>query len=63
VNRARDDYKKQYQEMELNAEFNEIVCISDLKMLKLACETSIYARTDEINCHYFMTLSDLRYVV
>ena len=42
--------------MELDAEFKEIACISDFKMLTLACETSIYARTAEINCHYLMTL-------
>ena len=59
---ARDDYKKQYR-MELDAEFNEIACISDFKMLTLISETSIYARTAEINCHYLMTLSDLRYAV
>ena len=35
----RDDYEK--QEMELDAEFNEIACISDFKMLTLASETSI----------------------
>ena len=36
--------------MELDAEFNEIACISDFKMLTLASETSIYARTAEIKC-------------
>ena len=36
--------------MELDAEFNEIACISEFKMLKLASETSIYARTAEIKC-------------
>ena len=30
--------------------------ISDLKMLTLASETSIFARTAEINCYYLMTL-------
>ena len=45
--------------MELDAEFNEIACISDFKMLTLASKTSIYARTDEINCHYLITLSVL----
>ena len=35
--------------MEFNAEFNEIACISDSKRLTLASETSIYARTVEIN--------------
>ena len=49
--------------MELNAEFNEIACISDFKMLTLAGETSIYARTAEINCHYLMTLSVMGYAV
>ena len=49
--------------MELDTEFNEIACISDFKMLTLASETSIYARTDEIKCHYLMTLSVLRYAV
>ena len=49
--------------MELDAEFNEIACISDFKMLSLASETSIYARTAEINCHYSMTLHVLRYGV
>ena len=33
--------------MELDAEFNEIASISDFKMLTLASETSIYARTNE----------------
>ena len=49
--------------MELNDEFNEIACISDFKGLTLASETSIFARTAEINCHYLMTLSVLRYAV
>ena len=49
--------------MEVDAEFNEIACISDFKMLTLASKTSIYERTDEINCHYLMTLSVLRYAV
>ena len=49
--------------MELDAEFNEIACISDFKMLTLASDTSIYARTAEINCYYLMTLSVLRYAV
>ena len=31
--------------MELNAEFDEIAYISDFKMLMLAIETLIYART------------------
>ena len=31
--------------------------ISDFQMLMLASDTSIYARTYEINCHYLMTLS------
>ena len=35
------------QEMELEAEFNEI-CISDFKMLKFASETLIDARTAEM---------------
>ena len=43
--------------MELDAEFKEIACISEFKMFTLASETSIYAQTAEINCHYFMTLS------
>ena len=30
----------------------ETACISDFKMLTLASETSIYARTAEINCYY-----------
>ena len=33
----------------------ENACISDFKMLTLASETSIYARTAEINFHYLMT--------
>ena len=49
--------------MELNAEFNEIACISYFKMLTLASETSIYAQNAEINCRYLMTLSVLRYAV
>ena len=49
--------------MELDAEFNEIACISDIKMLTIPSETSIYARTAEINCQCLMTLSALRYVV
>ena len=49
--------------MELDAEFNEIACISDFRMLTLAGEISIYARTDEIKCHYLMTLSILRYAI
>ena len=60
---TRDEYKKQYRKMELDAEFNEIAFISYFKMFKLASETSIYARTDEINCHYLMTLSVLRFSV
>ena len=43
------------------AEFNEIACISDFTMLTLASETSIYARTAEIKCHYLITLSVLRF--
>ena len=43
--------RKAVQEMGLDAEFNEIACISDFKMLTLAGETSIYARNAEINCH------------
>ena len=38
---------KAVHEMELDAEFYEIACISDFKMLTLASETSIYARTAE----------------
>ena len=49
--------------MVLDAEFKEIACISDFTMLTLTSETSIYARTAEINCHYLMTLSVLRYAV
>ena len=49
--------------MELDAEFIEIACISDFKMLTIVSETSIYARTAEINCHYLMTLSVLRHAV
>ena len=49
--------------MELDAEFNEIVCISDFKMLRFASKTSTYAQTAEINCHIVMTLSDLRFAV
>ena len=62
-NGARHDYKKAVQEMELDAEFNVIACISDFNTLTLASKTSIYARTDEINCHYLMTLSVLWYAV
>ena len=47
--------------MEFDAEFNEIACIFVFKMLTLASETSIFARTAEIN--YVMTLSVLRYAV
>ena len=54
--------RKAVQEMELEDEFNEIACISDFKMLTFAGETLIYARTAEINCHYYMTLSVLRYL-
>ena len=46
--------------MDLDAEFNEIACISDFKMLTFASETSIYSGTTEIKCHYLMTLSILR---
>ena len=35
---------------------HEIACISDFKMLTLASETSIIARTAEINYYYLMTL-------
>ena len=49
--------------MELDADFNETACISSFNMLTLASETSIYARTADINCHYLMTLSVLRYAV
>ena len=49
--------------MELDDEFNEIACISYFKKLTLASETSIYAGTDEINYHYLMTMSVLRYSV
>ena len=49
--------------MELDAEFNEIACISDFKMVTLASETSAYARTDDIHFYYLMTLSVLRYAV
>ena len=35
----------------------EIAGISDFEMLALASETSIYARTAQINCYYLMTLS------
>ena len=38
------------------ARHREIACISDFKMLTLANETSIFARTAEINCYYLMTL-------
>ena len=41
----------------------EIACISDLKMVMLVSETSIYARTAEINVYYLMKLSVLRYSV
>ena len=34
--------------MDLDAEFYEIACIPDFKMLTLASETSIYAGTAEI---------------
>ena len=50
-------------EKEFNAEFNEIGSISYFKMLALASETSIYARTAEMYCNYLMTLSVLRYVL
>ena len=35
--------KKPIQEIELDAEFSEIACIYEFKMLTLANETSIYA--------------------
>ena len=38
----------------------EIACISYFKMLTLASETSIFARTAEINCYYLMTLFHVR---
>ena len=41
----------------------EIACIFDFKLVMLASETSIYARTADINCYYLMTLSVLRYAV
>ena len=41
--------------MELDAELIEVACISDFKMLMLASETSIYARTADINCLVFGT--------
>ena len=41
----------------VDAEFNEITCISDFKMLTLSSETSIYSQTAKIDCHYLMTLS------
>ena len=41
----------------------ETACMSDFKMLTLASETSILARTAEINCYYLMTLSVLWYAV
>ena len=44
ASQARDDYKKAVQEMDLDAEFNEIACISDFKMLTFASETSILKR-------------------
>ena len=49
--------------MELDAEMNEIACISDFKMLTFASETSIYPQTDKINCNYLMTLSVLQCAV
>ena len=61
---ARDDYTKSVlQELELDVEYNEIACISDFKLLTLVRETSIYARTAEIKCHYLMTLSILLFAV
>ena len=42
--------------MEFDAEFSEIACISDFKMLMVDSETSIYARTAGINCHYLIIL-------
>ena len=41
----------------------ETACISDFKMLTLASETSIYARTAENCFYYLMTQSVLRYAV
>ena len=49
--------------MELDAELNEIACISDFKMLTVASKTSIYARTAEIYCHILIALSVLRFAV
>ena len=46
--------------MELDAEFNEIACISDLKMSTLASETLKYARIAEINSYYLMKLSAVK---
>ena len=40
---------------------DETACISNFKMLTLASETSIYARTAEINCYYLMALSVLQF--
>ena len=45
------------------ARHREIACISDFKMLTFASETSIYARTADINCYYLMTLSVSPYAV
>ena len=57
---ARDDYKNSTGN---GARRREIACISDFKMLTLVSETSIYARTAEINCYDLMTLSVFRYAV
>ena len=43
------------------AQRREIACIFDFNLVMLASETSIYARTADINCYYLMTLSVLRY--
>ena len=51
---ARDDYKKAVQEMELDAEFNEIACISDFKMLTLALPVKLR----RANCRNKLSLFD-----
>ena len=57
---ACDDYESSTGN---GARRGETACISDFKMLTLASETSIYARTAEINYYYFTTLSVLQYAV
>ena len=59
--RGRRRLYKAVHEMEFDARKLE-ACISDFKILTVASETSIYARTAAMNCH-ILTVSVLRYAV